>query len=301
MLALTPAVAPGTGALVLQEGIGDKSTPTGCPRWPEWLRLQSTLGDLVPGRCRATNLCLYCARLGAVENSELLALDAMHGVAPAVWMVLGTGTDELDPAVFYAARKHLVKALRRAFPGRQIEWAALVEFTTGYSKRSRGRRFPHWNVLLQGVYEADMPRVHEVVERVWCGRPEFKAQIEAQHIGTIHAAGGLLRYISLHFQKESQAPPAGWRGHRFLKSRGYLWLPTPEARGLARDSLRLKRELWKLEQRGIVGEAAAALAERALYEASELSWELVRRVMEGVVPTSGAWPAEYVETWEAVR
>lgn len=266
----------GSSALVLHEGIGDKTAERECSRWPEALRLESTLGELVKGRCKATNLCLYCARLAAVENSEVLALDALNGVAPLVWMVLGTGTDELDPAVFYAARKHLMKALRREFPHRELEWAALVEFTTGYSVQSGGRRFPHWNVLLKGVGPEDIDRIRAVVERVWCGRREFKAVAEAQHVGTIHAAGGLMRYISLHFQKESQAPPAGWRGHRFLKSRGYLWTATPEAREQARASLRLKRAIRAAERDGLEGEEALTAAQLAVYEAGELAWQLVR-------------------------
>ncbi len=268
-------ISAGDSALVLHEGIGDKGE-TECLRWPEALRLESTLGQLVKGRCKATNLCLYCARLAAVENSELLTLDALQGVAPVVWMVLGTGTDTMDPAHFYAARKHLVKALRREFSDREIQWAALVEFTTGYSVQSGGRRFPHWNVLLKGVTEADIPRIRSVVDRVWCGREDFKAAPRAQHVGTIHSAGGLMRYLALHFQKESQAPPVGWRGHRFLKSRGYLWTATPEAREAARQALRLKRELRKALAAGYVGIEAEDVAQSALYEASELAWELVR-------------------------
>ena len=239
------------------------------------MRLESTLGDLVKGRCRATNLCLFCAKLAAVENSELLALDAVEGTAPRMWLVLSTGTDELDPARFYAARKHLMKALGREF-GRKIPWAAMVEFTTGYSKHSAGRRFPHWNVMLKGVDEGDLGRIRAVVDRVWCGRADFKAVPEGQHVGTITEAGGLMRYIALHFQKESQAPPAGWRGHRFLHSRDYLWKPTPEARELTQQSLRLKRELWRAERAGLAGTDALEAAHLALYERNELAWALVR-------------------------
>jgi hypothetical protein len=277
MVAVIDAAVPAADpALVLHKGIGDKPLETACARWPAGLLLESTLGQLVQGRCKATNLCEYCARLAAVENSELLALDAEHGWAPAVWLVVGTGTDVADPAHFYAARKHLVKALRRAFPDRSIEWAALVEFTTGYSAQSGGRRFPHWNILLKGVQPADLPVVRDVVDRVWCGRPEFKASPEAQHVGTVSEAGGLMRYIALHFQKESQAPPKGWRGHRFLKSRGYLWTDTTAAREAAKQSLRLKRELRKAIAAGLDGQAADDAAHLALYELNELAWSLVR-------------------------
>lgn len=227
------------------------------------------------GRCKATNLCDYCAKLAAIENTELLALDALEGVAPMVWCVLGTGTDEMDPSAFYAARDHLVKAVRRAWPGRTIEWAALVEFTTGLSEQSGGRRFPHWNVLWKGLTEDDLPALLAIIERVWCGRPEFKASPDAQHVGTVTEAGGLMRYIALHFQKQSQSPPAGWRGHRFLKSRGYLWQPTPEARAEAKRAIRLRRAEYFARQSGLQGEQAIEAAHLAVYEAEELAWELV--------------------------
>src|SRR4051794_28082344 len=63
---------------LLWEAIAQAPLPaSGCPRWPEHLRLRSSLGEVVPGRCRATNKCAYCARLAAVETSEMLMLDAM--------------------------------------------------------------------------------------------------------------------------------------------------------------------------------------------------------------------------------
>src|SRR3954470_17776219 len=131
-------------ALDLHEGIPDPAAG-GCPRWPETMRLRSSLGEVVRGRCRATNQCAYCARLAAVENSELLALDALAGDAPQVWAVLTTRTATLDTARFYLSREKLMKALRRRWPS--CEYTALVEFTTGYGPRSGGRRRPHWNLL----------------------------------------------------------------------------------------------------------------------------------------------------------
>lgn len=277
---LTGADRPEAGPLVLHEGIGNSEVRE-CARWPEKLRLESTLGQLVKGRCKATNLCAYCARLAAVENSELLALDAAEGIAPQVWMVLGTGTDELDPAHFYAARKYLMTKIRERF-GRQVEWAALVEFTTGYSVQSGGRRFPHWNILLKGIAPEQLDALRELVvgtdrePGIWCRRKDFKAAPDAQHVGSITAAGGLMKYLALHFQKEEQSPPEDWRGHRFLKSDGYLWLPTPAAREAAKQSLRLNRELWRAMQSGLHGQVAEEAAHLALYEANELAWQLVR-------------------------
>src|SRR5690242_6423123 len=68
----------------------------GCARWPAKLRLLSSRGELVRGRCGATRLCDYCAKLAAVEVSEMLALDAMEGNAPTVWCVLTTRNPDVD-------------------------------------------------------------------------------------------------------------------------------------------------------------------------------------------------------------
>lgn len=258
-------------ALGLHEGISDAG-PAGCDRWPEDLRLRSTLGQLVKGRCKATNLCAYCARLAAVENTELLSLDAMYGPAPELVAILGTRSTSTSPADFYGARRQVHRALQRRWPC--CELAALVEFTTGYGANAGGARRPHWNVLVKGVPVDDLEAAGAIIARVWCGQVD--AEPEAQYVGAIREHGGLMRYVAMHFQKESQAPPEGWRGHRFLKSRGYLWAPTPAAREEARQALRLKRELWKAHELGLFGQDAEDVAQRAVYEASEMSWELVR-------------------------
>ena len=265
-------------ALGLHEGI---STPEaseglfdpvvgGCKRWPEHLRLLSSQGELVRGRCRATNQCTYCARLAAVENTELLALDALHGEAPQVWACLGTRTASADPKRFYASRRKVQVALERRWEG--TEYAALVEFTTGYGPRSGGKRRPHWNLLLKGIPAGDVDQARDVITRVWCAREDALAKY--QYVGTIGEARGLMAYLALHFQKESQAPPKGWRGHRFMHSHGYLWLPTKEAREVARRGLRLKRELHRAEARGLSGWEAELEARAARKLAENTTWEL---------------------------
>lgn len=268
------AERPAQPGLDLHEGI---STPPfsdpvgeGCGRWPERLRLRSSNGELVRGRCRSTNLCGYCARLAAVENSELLALDALAGDAPQVWAVLTTRTATLDTARFYLSREKLIKALRRRWP--RCEYAALVEFTTGYGPRSGGHRRPHWNLLLKGIPAADVDQAQEVIVRVWCSRED--AAPAGQYVAPVGDSTALLAYVALHFQKESQRPPEGWRGHRFLKSRGYLSTATPEAREQARRSLRFKRELWRAIRRGESALDAELSAHRALAIADATTWEL---------------------------
>lgn len=228
------------GLLDLHEGISDPGSA--CGRWPEHFRLlNESSGELVRGRCRATNLCLYCARLFAVETSELLALDAMEGSAPALWLVLTTRSANPSPKAFYRAREQVWKAVKRRWP--DAEYAAIVEFTTGYGPRSGGVRRPHWNVLVKGVPREACAELAEIVRRVWCAR--VSARPEAQFVGEVSEVGGLMRYIALHFLKEAQAPPVGWRGHRFVASRGYFSRPRSELRPEARRSLQVKRLIWK--------------------------------------------------------
>lgn len=236
------------------------------------LRLLSSHGELVEGRCKATNQCEYCARLAAIENTELLHLDALHGIAPTIVAVLGTADVEPDPSRFYASRKQVMKALKRRWP--DVQYAALVEFTTGYGPRSGGKRRPHWNLLLKGIPADAVDQAREVILSVWCARE--RAAPKAQYVDTIANSGGLIRYVAQHFQKTSQAPPPGWKGHRFLKSRGYLWLPTPAARESARRALAERREIRKAALRGLEAHDAELAAAEALQRASRTTWRLHR-------------------------
>lgn len=97
---------------------------------PRSLRLRSEHGELVPVRGRSVNPCRYCARLAAVENAEMLALDALEGDAPQVLVVLTTRTAGVDMAGFYRGLEMVRRELRKRWPA--TEYASLVEFTTGY-------------------------------------------------------------------------------------------------------------------------------------------------------------------------
>lgn len=264
-------------SLDLHKGISDPrpraASESQCERWPENFRLRAA-DKLVMGRCKAANLCAYCARLGAVLNAELLALDALNGVAPLLWSVLTTPSTEPDQAAYYESRRQVFKALRRRWPDCEIAW--VLEFTTGYGPLAQGSRRPHWNALLKGVPANAAPEVHETIAKVWC--PRQGANAEAQFVGEIGEMGGLMRYLALHFQKESQSPPAGWTGHRFSATRGYLWRPTPEARAIAQASLVFKRLIWKIhrDEPDLTAEEVHDRAEHLLEEHQALDWELVR-------------------------
>lgn len=298
MLAEPSVEAPRSGALGLHEGISHPGPErrwelaAGCPRWPAALRLLSSQGELVRGRCRSTNQCDYCARLAAVENSEMLALDAMLGVAPTIVAILGTRDPERSPKPFYRSRECLMRALKRRWPA--VQYCGLVEFTTGYGPRSGGKRRPHWNLLLKGIPVEDVDQARDLIVSVWCAREDAAPQ--GQYVAPVSEVGGLLRYVALHFQKASQKPPEGWRGHRVLKSRGYLWCATPVAREAAKRSLRLKREIWRAQQAGADAATADAIAEAALLVADQTTWQLVtvdpsQDVLLAPAPRSGGSPA----------
>jgi hypothetical protein len=259
-------------ALDLHEGIAAAEPATGCPRWPSALRLQSSEGELVAGRCKATNLCAYCARLAAVENAEVLAMDAMTNTAPALWSVLTTRTATIDTGAFRRSREAVMRSVRRRWP--DAERAQLIEFTTGLGTRSGGDRRPHWNDTWKGVPVDDVDELQWTLARAWCERVD--ALPKGQHVQPISDTGGLMRYLALHFQKESQQPPEGWRGHRFRTTRGYLAVPLEHARDHARQALRMRRELWKAERAGLVAGQALDAAQAALDHAALLDWSLVR-------------------------
>lgn len=226
--ALTAAAAP--AALDLHEGISDPLA-LGCGRWPEHLRLLNRrTGELRPGRCKATNQCDYCARLFAVETSEMLLLDACED-APALYVVL-TARELLDRRDTYRHLEQLRRAARKRWPS--IRWAVLVEF------QRRGAL--HLNLMVKGVPVEDAAALHDVLASRWCDRVD--AAPHAQFVGEVSDGAGLVRYIALHFLKPGQAPPRGWRGHRYSSSRDYLVRPASVMRQEARTALRVKRLIW---------------------------------------------------------
>jgi hypothetical protein len=176
----------------------------------------------------------------------MLGLDALEGDPATVLLVLTTRTATVDMARFSDGLRLVKRALRRRWPA--AEYSCLVEFTTGYGERSGGLRRPHWNLMLKGVPADASTAVQDVAARVWCTHVD--AGPAAQHATPIYAGEGLTRYLALHFQKATQEPPADFTGQRFNCSRGYFTGCTRSAaRARARESLALKREVWKQERR----------------------------------------------------
>jgi hypothetical protein len=206
-----------------------------------WLRNGRT-GEIVAGRCRATNLCRYCQRLYVVETVEMLTLDAMEW-APTLWVVL-TAREHLTRAQCTDHLRQLRRLVRKRWPG--AEWFVQVEF------QRRGAL--HLNLLVKGVPVEAVRPLYELLTGRWCSRVDavagsFEAMdTGAQWAGAIEDAEGTVRYLSkmlAHGLKAEQAPPIGWRGHRTSQTRGYLVRPASVMREEARASLRAKRRLWR--------------------------------------------------------
>lgn len=253
--------------LGLHEGIDDvgriEDPRTGCLRWPEGLWLRSSLGEVVPGRCRATNLCRYCQTLYVVETAEMLWLDAMER-APSLWIVL-TAREHLSRA---DCRRHLLQLRRAAARQWPVEWFVQVEF------QRRGAL--HLNLLVKGVPVEDRGQLLDVVAERWCDRVDAE-QPWAVVVEEVTDAGGLARYLQKtlsHGLKAEQAPPIGWKGHRTSQTRGYLVRPASIMRQEARAALQWKRELWRAERQGHLGHDAELVAHQALEQARGVSWTI---------------------------
>lgn len=235
-----------TGSPWSVEGIDPPAFPdprpaTACPRWPEgWKLLNETTGELFNGSCKSTNLCDRCARYYAVETCEMLWLDALEQGSPPLWSILTTSDPVWDGDKYRRTFDHVVRSVRLRWP--DAEYAALVEFTTGYGPRSGGLRRPHVNTFWRGVPIDQEHELQRVIASVWC--PRMKAAEHQQRVYRVSedrgGMRGLTRYVSLHFLKESQQPPKGWRGQRFRASRGFFVRPRSVMREEARKALKVR-------------------------------------------------------------
>jgi len=301
------AAAPAEGALGKHEDF-----PTRCTCGPRFLRLRSNHGELVQPRGGSVNQCEYCARLAAVENCEMLVLDALEGDAPQLVTILGTRTPTVDMDVFARGRQEVVRAVRRRWPDAQ--YAYEVEFTTGYGPRAGGKRRPHWNWFWKGIPREDVEQARDVVVSAWCRHVD--AEPQAQYVAEIDNAVGLTKYVTEHFMKASQRPPEGFAGHRFKTSRDYFrGISVAVARRRAKESLRLKRELWKAAQAGFDAHDAELVARQALEDAYATVWVLTNdrghrvgalqhqpgKMVLGLTPAERAIVLAIAATWRPRR
>lgn len=261
-----PAAA---AALGLHKGIDDpprfEDLRTGCLRWPEHQRLlNETTGELVVGRCKATNLCRYCQMLYVLETVEMLTLDAAE-YAPGLWAVL-TAREHLTRDDCRRHLSQLLRSCRLRWPA--IEWFVQVEF------QRRGAL--HLNLLVKGVPVEDQEQLLEHLGERWCARVDAEMPW-AVVVKRVEDAGGVVRYLQKtlsHGLKVEQAPPIGWKGHRTSQTRGYLVRPASVMRQEARQALKLKREVWKAIRAGHEGHEAELVAQEAIAEQATETWRL---------------------------
>ena len=267
-----PDHGPGAG-LDLHEGICDppqfEDWRDGCKRWPAGFLLRWRRGELsgyVEGRCKATNLCPYCRIMGVIETAEMLWLDAAEW-APNLWIVL-TAREHLQRADTYDHLRQIRRSVKKRWPA--AEWFVQVEF------QKRGAL--HLNLLLKGVPTDEAEQLLEHVSRIWCRRVD--AEPVGQHIEAMSTAQAVVRYLQKelsHGLKQEQAPPIGWRGHRTSQTRGYLVRPASEMREEARESLRVKRTLWRIrkENPAASAEQVEQMVADRLAQMDATVWELV--------------------------
>jgi hypothetical protein len=89
----------------------------------------------------------------------------------------------------------------------------------------------------------------------------------------------LSRYLALHFQKESQKPPKGFRGYRFITSRRYFnnGLTRAQARGLAREALLEDAVRKQGKAAGLRGRRLDAWVCAELDRRARTDWTTLRR------------------------
>lgn len=202
----------------------------------------------------------------------MLVNDALEGGnAPRLIAILGTRTATVDMTAFKRGRQEVTRAVRKRWPA--AEYAYEVEFTTGYARRSGGKRRPHWNWFWKGIAGDQVDEFTRIVVTAWCRYVD--AEPEAQYVAEIDNAVGLTKYVTEHFMKASQRPPKGFTGQRFCCSRGYFGAITvTTARARARESLRSKRERWKAVQAGHEAHDVELLVHQALELAARTVWVL---------------------------
>lgn len=256
--------AEASGSLSLDRIEGISTVGVGCGRWPRsWRLLNVVTGQLVMGRCGATNLCRYCQALYVLQTTEMLLLDAAED-APELWMVL-TARSHLTRKDTYVVLAMVRRVVRRRWP--TVRWFVQVEF------QRRGAL--HLNLIVKGVPGGDRQDFHDVVAAEWCSRVD--AEPVGQWSGLISDAGGLARYLAKtlgHGLKREQAPPVGWKGHRTSHSRDYFRAGTPTMRVRARESLARQWEVWRARESGAGAHDAELQAWEALRSAAAGAWLL---------------------------
>jgi hypothetical protein len=150
---------------------------------------------------------------------------------PTVCITLTTHDPDLPPSVYRDGSAYVFKALRRRF-GR-VEYFGAIEFTTGRSERSGGRRRIHGHYLVKGIPADAILEAERIVRDCWSAT----TGAIVVEVAALVSPGAALGYLGLHHRKPSQSPPAEWRGMTERSSRGYWSRPIAELRAQASEEL----------------------------------------------------------------
>ena len=229
---LSPIPGPAAGrspdALVIKTERSDERPPSLCRR--------SFVVGGVPIPCQRRD-CLTCGPRRARETARVLMVDAQVE-APTHSITLTTRDPATTPEMYRAGSEAVFRRLRRRY-GR-VEYFGRIEFTTGRSRLSNGRRRIHGHYVVKGLSGVDCVEAEELVRESWRGSlKRHGASYEAWRVSVaeLRTAAGALHYLSLHHAKAEQLPPDGWRGMAERPSRGYFSRPIAELREEARAQL----------------------------------------------------------------
>jgi hypothetical protein len=124
------------------------------------------------------------------------------------------------------------------------KYGGTLEWTSGQTKYSGGRRRPHLHLLWKGLDGGHADDVHAIAVEVW-------KRLTGAHSHTseeIRTPGAAIRYVALHHLKEQQAPPPGWSGRRLWTSMGWWEAGAEETRARARAIVAEERLRRKVER-----------------------------------------------------
>ena len=175
--------------------------------------------------------------LAACENAVVLRLDAFDGEYPTVGLTTTSPATGLAWDQLRVAEAQLWKELRRRHG--DIQYCGFVEWTTGRSERSRGRRLPHVHHVVKGLDRDRADAIAPEVSELWKRYSGGAWRIECRRL---YSPVGAIAYLVLHHHKTEQGPPLGTRRVRRLRaSRRYFHQPIAQLRAEARELLREER------------------------------------------------------------
>jgi len=173
-------------------------------------------------------------------TAAMVGLDA-HQEQPRVVSTFTT-RDPIGPAGLREASRQIMRLVRGELGS--ARYCSFLEFTTGRSASSGGRRRPHFHTLWKDVDTDAAPVIAGCAGHVL----ERMAGAWRHDVEEIRSPAGATMYVARHHLKESQAPPPSWGPTRRVRpSRGFWSRPAAELREEAKAIVREKRVRKRLE------------------------------------------------------